>query len=631
MRPWTRTGDGESVNKRPTGNGYGTGLAAVVFCVAAALAAVPAKAAPISAVAVVDRQEIYLGESVTFQITIQGSEKPDNPDLTALNDFEVSNSRGMQNSPRIITTINGRVSENVQLGYIMQCTLTPRRAGVMEIPSVRVTAEGESASTQPVQIRVRRAEETDEFKLRISLSTNRCYAGEPVQATFTFYLTRDIRTLNMQWAGVDGTVMRIDDALLAREQGREYYSIGFGGSEAVAEKGSARLDGRDFTTMTVRKLITPLRPGRLAIPQTAAIFDVVVGQRRSSSPFDDPFFGSVFGPREVTERRVVQAPDVPRLEVISLPEAGRPAGFKGHIGAYSLETRATPLEVNVGDPITLSVRVRGAAAPDRVEFPPFGGQQALARDFKIPREEPAAAVEGRDKVFTQSIRALRADVREIPPLELQYFDPVSGEYRVAKSAPIPITVRETKIVEIADVLPDGGGAKPEDRGGGIAYNYEDESVLQNRDADPAALIFTPAYALLLAGPPLAWCVLFAVVTVRRRLDADPARVRARRAHAVFRRDMNAGGGAPACAEIMDAVRRYLGARLGIEGGALTYADVEPLLSRHGIPAATLVELKRLFEQCAAASYSGGGGAGADPAGTGESARKVIASIERDFA
>ena len=48
-----------------------------------------------------------------------------------------------------------------------------------------------------------------------------------------------------------------------------------------------------------------------------------------------------------------------KLTVLPLPEEGKPSGFYGLVGQYTISASATPTKVNVGDPITLTVKVGG--------------------------------------------------------------------------------------------------------------------------------------------------------------------------------------------------------------------------------------------------------------------------------
>src|SRR5690606_9387310 len=96
------------------------------------------------------------------------------------------------------------------------------------------------------------------------------------------------------------------------------------------------------------------------------------------------FFDSPLRDRTRTQR-VVIASDPVTLEVRPLPAEGRPAGFNGLVGRYDLSVTADRERASVGDPIGLSLRIRGpepmsGAAPPSLEAPHLTG------DFRVDSE-----------------------------------------------------------------------------------------------------------------------------------------------------------------------------------------------------------------------------------------------------
>ena len=67
----------------------------------------------------------------------------------------------------------------------------------------------------------------------------------------------------------------------------------------------------------------------------------------------------------------------------------------------------------------------------------------MAGNFKIPEEMAPGEIKDRVKVFTQTVRAKHPDVKEIPEIELPYFNTETGKYEVARSDAIPLSVLET--------------------------------------------------------------------------------------------------------------------------------------------------------------------------------------------
>ena len=104
-------------------------------------------------------------------------------------------------------------------------------------------------------------------------------------------------------------------------------------------------------------------------------------------------------------RRIRSRPELPVVEVRPLPTEDRPQDFNGAIGPHVIAAVATPTEVPVGDPVTLSLTVRGAGPLDRLSAPRLDRVDALTEDFEVPAESLAGELTAGGKTFTLTIRA----------------------------------------------------------------------------------------------------------------------------------------------------------------------------------------------------------------------------------
>ena len=119
-----------------------------------------------------------------------------------------------------------------------------------------------------------------------------------------------------------------------------------------------------------------------------------------------------------------------------LPETDKPAQFYGLVGQYTISASATPTKVNVGDPITLTIRIGGNPYLKPVQWPALEQVPELAANFKIPAEKASPVLEGRSKVFTQTIRANSDKVTQVPAIPFGVLRSRTGAYAVAKTEPI---------------------------------------------------------------------------------------------------------------------------------------------------------------------------------------------------
>ena len=84
------------------------------------------------------------------------------------------------------------------------------------------------------------------------------------------------------------------------------------------------------------------------------------------SPFNDPFDGFFDRYQQVSVDLEAEAQ---AITVKPLPSAGRPAGFNGAVGRYTMQAKASPLEVTVGDPVTVNIQLSGQGAIESLNLP----------------------------------------------------------------------------------------------------------------------------------------------------------------------------------------------------------------------------------------------------------------------
>jgi len=582
----------------------------LIIAAVALLCAGIAGAQSFSAQAKVGSADVFVGESFQLQIHVSGSENPDQPQLAGVKGFSVRYLGGQRNSSQSISIVNGKVNKEVRKGYVFAYELTPTRAGTLVIPSIPVNSAGKVAQTQPVSIVVKEPMKTDDYKLRTRLSKTQCYVGEAITLTVTWYIGQDVRGFEFSLPLSDQPAVFLADPRTDTSRGGPYYRIPLAGGEVIGEKGSGRLDGKDYATITFSKILIPKEPGPFSIEPAVVSCEALAGyrERRSGLPgfFDNDFFGRG---REGVYRRVSVPSNRLSLEVLPLPSESRPAGFVGHVGEYKVETTATPVAVSVGDPITINILIRGPEYLEHVELPPLDRQRELVRDFKIPSEIAPGKVSGGGKLFTQTIRALRPDVKQVPAIELPYFDVEKKEYRVARSNPIPLDVRAAKVVTADDaegrnltVVP---GRVPEGWSAGIAYNYEGTDLLEDQRAGLDAWVHSSVRLAMVAVPPVIYLITLAILLTVRRRNADPVSARSRKALRIFIQSLNISDAGALGPAVLESLRTYLGDKLGILSSALTFDDVSPRLREQGVDESVLAELKNVFRECEAGSYAGG--------------------------
>jgi len=590
--------------------------------------------APLRAEAAVESSRVYVGQAFLYQIQVSGSDSPERPDLSALRrDFSIEAAGGGANNSQQISIINGRLTRNVSEGYNFNFRLTPKRQGTLTIPAVDVVAGDRKTRTNSVVIEALPPTEIEDFKLRMRLSESQVYVGQPVVLTTTWYVGGNVNQFKMNMPVLEDPRFEVADPRVYIDPDHQdrYVDIPIGDRVVTAEKSRGKLDDYDYLTVAFEKVLAAREPGTIRLPASTISFRTLRRVRRGPrSVFDDFFGDSFFGSSRAYQTYTIPS-NRPTLQVLPLPDQGRPADFSGLIGEFEFQAAATPTDVQVGDPITLKVTVSGPEYLEYVRLPNLAGQDELTADFKVPEEMSPGEIEGDGKVFTQTIRARHADVDAIPSLEWSYFDPGTGRYERARTEPIPVAVKGSRLVTAADAEGLGSSAvkqaEVESRQGGIAHNYDSPDALRPQRKGLAARLTSPGWAATLFGPPLIYLGLLGWSLVRRRAGGADS-LRAREALRTLKDDLAALDDGSAFADgLLAAVRRYLGARLALPPGALTYGDVAPRLENAGVDEDALASLREIFDAGEAARYAGGAVEG-DEVAWRDKARRTCESIDR---
>lgn len=561
-------------------------LGLVVLSLAALLAG--AARADVTVTATADPMRVTLGDTFVLQMTVEGAPSAKEPDLSKIPDLECKFVGGQDRSSRSVTIINGRRSEQVFQGYVMQWRVRPLKTGKIKVPSVGVEVNGNMHATNELLITVREPGDHADFKLKLVCDRTTAYVGEPIPMRLVWYIGREVEPA--VFSGSDGgsvfdIVPSADARALADQRNNPrspYRNVQFAGGAAVGLLGQGVYEGRSFTTLTLEFSIIPKRAGEIEVGPYSAAFDATMGPFRSE--------------------RIVIASDKIGLRVSALPEAGKPVGFNGLIGRFTIEASAGASEANVGDPVPLTVTIKGAPPMDRVKAPELELIPGFASGFKGSPEGWDAKKDGTpsERVFTTTIRPKSDEVTAIPSIPLSYFDTETGAYRTVATPPIPLKVRPTREVTVADAVVGaksiaGPGAYTLTPGGpAMRGNYKGDDLLKNQRVDALAMLTSPVGMGVVLAPPVALAALVVVRHLRTRTLGTSERVRqaAGRARAGVRRASSAG-------EIGRSLQLFVGELSGMPAEAVTSQDVR----RMGmIDAESASVLAASLERCESASY-----------------------------
>ena len=574
--------------------------------------------AEINISASVDRSTLNFGDSLTLQVSVSGdAANIPKPSLPPLGEFGVYSSGTSQN----ISFVNGKVSSSLVYNYI----LSPNKPGKFTIGPVTVTSGGRTYSTNPINIEVlpagnprpqkQAAEEQQPSAgeggkgifVTAQLDKKRAFVNEGIIYTFRFYTSRNLAS-NPQYAPPNFTGFIVEDL----PPQRTYQTS---------------INGEAYNVVEVKTQIFPTTPGRYTLGSASLQTSV---QDFAGSPFggffDDDFFKGFFS----SGQPVVLKTKPLTVEVVPLPDEGKPADFSGAVGDYTMRASADTQEVGANNPVTISVEISGVGNVRAVSDPKIPQITGVRRYDTISSFNISKAnyrVSG-SKTFKTVIIPESPGSVTVPGLEFSYFSPEKKEYRSIKSAPIRIKVIASK------TAPDTV-AGPQPAAGTVNVVGQDIRFIST--------VFTKggarAAGMLSDGIIYISClILFASILYNRYgafVSKNSGFIRRKRAFARFGRKMDFAVAAGASAErfyglAFESVMEYLSGKTGSQLSGLTFREIENVLARSGMPREHIERLRGLLEEADFMRFAPSAGKKIDIAEELKKIKALVSSIEKGW-
>jgi len=371
---------------------------------------------------------------------------------------------------------------------------------------------------------------------------------------------------------------------------------------------------------SLRQHVEPQRmPGAVALAYEATLTPLAAGKL---SAFAQSFVGNRFGgggPIVISGGTVTIPGGPPQYTLLEsdpvefaarpLPLEGRLPGFTGAVGSFSLEhAQVATNVVRVGEPVKLSVRVRGDSSVARLVAPPAPAVRAW-QIFANPAENlPPQAIQAQGFVtFSYTLIPLREDTRATPAIPFSFFDPQRAAYVDLSIPPVPVTVQPGTAPAGWQTLEQAGAVNPD------AAKEPQLSGLASAPGLAGSLVPLQEqvwFPLLQLVPASALLGLWGWDRRRRYLEVHPNVVLRRRARRALRRQrralrqaFQAGDARGFAAAAVGAMRVACAPHYPAEPRALVGGDVLALLpeaQRASRPGETV---RRFFDVADAASFA----------------------------
>ena len=358
-------------------------------------------------------ESIWVGGEFTLRLDVAGTheldEEPTVPEMGGLAEFLGSD------GPRISWGSGG---EEITYSYRFRAI----RRGRFEIAAMPIVVDGRAFETDAVSLMVApvptgAAEPPGHLSLTGVADKSRAHVGEPVIVTYT--VAHDERH---RWPQI-GT-----KSWPSFEDFDVVEHLGYRRQERTGRFVRAQVE----QITADRFALFPLRPGQLSVGAATV-------EARVEKPWD-MWTGLAEFERELVSH--VLTSDPLTIEILPLPESGRPDSFRGHVGTLEVTCRLNGTRIGVGESVTLEVKVEVEGYVEGLQDPEIvfpSGFAVAEPEIDTVLAEYDYVLQG-TRTYTYHLTATTPGTHVIPAVEMSYFDPETESYGTTRTHPFTITV-----------------------------------------------------------------------------------------------------------------------------------------------------------------------------------------------
>ena len=394
------------------------------------------------------RPPYYSGVPLELQVVAEGFEENPQPQL----EFEQPTDGSLDLvgvSPNIsssIQIINGRMTQSRSVVFKYHLRFLVRKVGSYQVGPFSVVQGNIRKRVASAKIDVEKIPMATNQRIKLIIPTGDLYVGQRIPVSLEWWVeSNGVENLINQQAQVP---------LFDRQEDFQFYDedkqedntfsilLNSGQQTFPANVRSAQNQGKTYVVWKVNRVMVPLKAGEFDIEPASVSVDEGLRWQRD-----------LFGRRTAAQSRKLRMDDKKlKLTVLPLPLKGRPASFAGAVGkGFVLEVSADRSVVQVGDPINVTLILKGGAEVENASLPSIAADLPNS-DFRIPDSKIAGEYISDGKRFELVIRVLNNRVREIPPISYSWFDPDLKEFQTTRSRPIALSVKAAQMISAQDVV-----------------------------------------------------------------------------------------------------------------------------------------------------------------------------------
>lgn len=558
----------------------------------------------IKVTASVSSNQVAAGEQ--FEITFSTNGNPESFDPPAFNGFQVV---GGPNQSSSYSSINGQTTANISVGYVLvgvkegEYTVGPATMLINGKPyrsnSIRIkVTKGSSSARQQMPSSagrpsggVPRGNSQDISKLlfmRAIASKTNVYQGEQIAVTYKLYANIAI---------VDNAPDKLPDF------------NGFWSQEIKNNSGNVQwkeevYNGQRYHVAVLKEIILfPERFGKLTLDPLIMSFVV-----RKDVPSNDPieqFFGG--GSYEDVKYKVKTAPV--SINVKQLPDAGKPEGFDGAVGQFSIAASVDKPELKANEALNYTLRISGSGNLKLLKAPVVNFPADIEKyDPKINDRitESLSGVSG-SREYSYLLIPRHEGNYTIEPLKFSYFNPATHKYVTLSAGPFQLKVAKGAPGSNVTAYSSGNQQDIKMLAKDIAYIKTGTAGLHKKGS---GFYGSAAYYILLCLGPLMFIGAFAYRKQYRENNRDQVKVKGRNAGkmaakhlANARKQLLSGDETHFYQDIYKGLYRYLSDKFNIPAAELNKENITERLANGGIEGPLINQLTETLDLCDMARYA----------------------------
>lgn len=549
----------------------------------------------------VSNDQVATGDQFQITFSVNG-----NGDRFSPPDFAGFQILSGPNESSSMTSINGNVSSSLSYSYDLMAV----KEGIFTIGPASIVVDGHRLATSPVKIKVVKgrvvrpgntaprndqnvsapADNSGDLSktifIRAAVDKTKLYLGEQLTLSYKLYTRADI---------LGSEAEKLPDL-------NGFWSQDIKDGRQNVEWRTETYKGLQYNVADIKQTILfPERAGNLVIDPLVMNFTVRIARQ----PRD--LMEQVFGAYHDVKYRAKSAPVT--IHVSALPEAGKPAGFSGAVGSFSVDASVDKKELNANDGLNYQLKISGSGNIKLLKAPEINFPADFEKyDPKVTDNITgnASGVSG-TRIYNYLLIPRHQGNYTIEPVKFSWFDPSAKRYVTLTTKAFPVKVN--KGLSQGNVT----AYSPEDRedikmlGKDIRYIKTGKPDLYRKGE---GLYGSFLWYFLLAVGPVLFLGAIAFRKWNEKNNSDLVKVRSRKANklaakhlASARQQLQAGDTKAFYEDVAKGMYGYLSNKLNIPFASLNKETITAELQTRALDEALINKLIDTLSLCEMARFA----------------------------